>query len=168
MLIGASIRADSIQQERPHCVSHAHRGGNERGDYLLGNLTCLSPSCSFPPLRLKETPKRTVKTFAIAPRRAFLWTGNLKKSRGTPDRRSFNEKEKRERTSRRRRKRRRKRSRGNTALCDIPRCEGGGVAEGVRSEKQEKVMGGATGRDGTGRRSGERAQRVGLGNGGPG
>lgn len=27
-------------------------------------------------------------------------------------------------------------------LCDIPRCEGGGVVEGVRSEKQEKVMAG--------------------------
>jgi len=52
---GAGIRADlSIQQERPHCVSHAHRRGNERGDYLLGNLTCLSPSCSFLPLRLKD------------------------------------------------------------------------------------------------------------------
>lgn len=167
MLTDAGIRADLIQQERPHCVSHAHRGGNERGDYLLGNLTCLSPSCSFPPLRLKETPKRTVKTFAIAPRRAFLWTGNLKKKRSpvprvAPDRRSFNEKEKRVRCTSRRRRRRRKRSRENTALCDIPRCEGGGVAEGVRSEKQEKVMGSATG--GTG----ERAQRVGLGNGGPG
>jgi len=99
---GAGIRADSIQQERPHCVSHAHRGGNERGDYLLGNLTCLSPRCSFPPHRVKETLKRTVKTFAIAPWRTFL-DGKLEEEprRGSSlNRRSFNEKEKRERTSR--------------------------------------------------------------------
>jgi len=52
--------------------------------------------------------------------------------------------EEREKENKRRGERRRRR-RENSALCDIPRCEGGGVAEGVRSEKQEKVMGGATG-----------------------
>lgn len=47
-------------------------------------------------------------------------------------------------------KKKKEKRRGNTALCDIPRCEGGGVAEGVRSEKQEKVMGSATGGTGVG------------------
>lgn len=56
-------------------------------------------------------------------------------------------------------------------LCDIPRCEGGGVVEGVRSEKQEKVIvAEGAGEEQHAGRDGDRrgAQRVGLGNGGPG